>query len=557
MFKLQSKVFSIAVLAFSQTVNAQLPPGSGGQIQQIPPAPVPQRSIPEIRVDPAQAPAVPGQDQTSIRVNSLRVTGQTRYSENELIALTGFNAGTQLTLGALRAMALKITEHYRRNGYFVAQAYLPAQDIKDGAVTIAVLEGTYGNIRLRNEARLSNALPEGLMSGLNSGDPIAIAPLENRLLLLSDIPGVNVRSTLVPGASVGASDLIVDVTPGKFVTGSVEADNAGNRYTGVNRVGATVHLNNPTGSGDVLGLRVLTTGSGLKYGRAFYQTQFGKLTAGVAYTDLEYQLGEEFAALRAHGEAQIVSFYGSYPLIRSRNTNLYALLNYDSKLFQDRVDSTSTVTDRLARVVMGSLVGNHRDSFGGGGVNTYGLTLSSGDIDIRTPAALAADAATARSNGHFGKVSYQAARLQSVTEKISVYAAISGQFASKNLDISEKMGLGGAYGVRAYPTGEAYADEGYLVNLEARYLLPKFSQNMPGQMHLVGFADTGSVTINKNPWTAGTNSRTLSGAGIGVTWIDYNNFSVRAYWAHKLGSAVATSAPDKKDRFWIQLVKYF
>ena len=115
------------------------------------------------------------------------------------------------------------------------------------------------------------------------------------------------------------------------------------------------------------------------------------------------------------------------------------------------------------------------------------------------------------------------------------------------------------YGVRAYPVGEGYGDEGYIATLEARLLLPKFWERMPGQMHLIGFADTGTVTVNKNPWpgAAVPNHRTLSGAGIGLTWEDYNNFVVNTYWAHKLGNEVATSAPDKNGRFWIQVVKFF
>jgi hemolysin activation/secretion protein len=96
-----------------------------------------------------------------------------------------------------------------------------------------------------------------------------------------------------------------------------------------------------------------------------------------------------------------------------------------------------------------------------------------------------------------------------------------------------------------------------VVNLEARLLLPNFSQRVPGQMHLVGFVDSGSGTLNRYPWTNGQNHRTLSGAGVGVTWEDYNNFAIRAYYAHKLGNAVATSAPDSSGRFWIQAVKYF
>jgi len=119
------------------------------------------------------------------------------------------------------------------------------------------------------------------------------------------------------------------------------------------------------------------------------------------------------------------------------------------------------------------------------------------------------------------------------------------------------MGLGGPYAVRAYPVGEAYADEGYVVNLEARLRLPKFSERLPGQFHLIGFVDTGRVKINESPWTSGENHRTLSAAGLGVTWVDYNNFSLSAYWAHKLGNAAATSAPDKNGRLWLQAVKYF
>ena len=87
--------------------------------------------------------------------------------------------------------------------------------------------------------------------------------------------------------------------------------------------------------------------------------------------------------------------------------------------------------------------------------------------------------------------------------------------------------------------------------------LPKFAPSLPGQMQLVAFVDTGSVTIDKNPWAPGGNHRRLSGGGIGINWADPGNFLVRAYYARKFGHAVATSAPDKSGRFWVQMVKYF
>ena len=553
----RKKLLQFALLALSQSVLAQQMPNAGSQMQQIPPAPVPGKPVPKIEIERDAAPAHAAVDTVKILVKRLNISGAQAYSETELLGVTGFIQETELTLTDLRGMASRIANYYRRNGYFVAQAYLPAQDIKAGVVSIAVIEGRYGKVTLNNQSNLSDGLANDYLGGLNEGDLIETVPLENRLLLLSDLPGVNVKSTLVPGASVGTSDLIVDLTPGKTVSGEVDFDNAGNRYTGEYRLGATVNLNNLAGQGDVASLRAMTTGSGLNYARASYQMQFGKATAGVAYSALQYKLGKEFESLDAHGTAEIASIFASYPLLRSRNNNLNVGLVYEDKTFKDEVDSTSSVTDKKAQVLSASLYGDHRDQLGGGGVTGYGLTWSTGNIDIQTSAARINDAATAKTNGHFDKLGFRAHRLQRVTDTISLYAGINGQFASKNLDTSEKMELGGMYAVRAYPEGEAYADEGYVLNLEARYLLPKFSETMPGQMHLIGFVDTGSVKTHKDPWAAGDNRRTLSGAGVGLTWSETNNFMARAYYAFKLGNEEATSAPDKSGRFWIQLVKFF
>jgi len=555
---LQKKFMACALLTLSQGVfAAQLPPGGGSQIQQIPASPTLKKVEPEIRVEQGQVPAVSASDNVRIKVDSLHLTGQRLFSEAELLKLTGFTPGKERSLGELQTMAAQIADFYHQKGYFVAQAYLPAQEIKGGAVTIAIMEGQYGAVTLRNQTNLSDRLANGALDDLHGGDVISSAPLESDLLQLSDTPGVDVRSTLVPGASVGAADLIVDVTPGQRVTGSVDADNGGNRYTGEYRLGGTLNINNLAGQGDVATLRALSSFDGLDYARAAYQMQFGKATAGVAYSRLDYKLGREFSDLRANGTADIASIYGSYPLLRSRRSNLYAQLGFDYKTFEDRIDLVSTHVDRKVEVLMATLRGDHRDDFGGGGLTAGSLTWSTGNLDIETPEARSADGLTARSNGHYDKLGFSAMRLQRITDAFSLYGAVNGQVASKNLDISEKMYLGGIDGVRAYPQGEAFGDEGYLATAEARYLLPQFSEQQLGQLQLVSFVDTGTVTLNENRWDGSDRTRTLSGAGVGVNWFDFNNFSVKTYYAQKLGGEKATSAPDSNGRFWVQMVKYF
>ncbi len=341
------------------------------------------------------------------------------------------------------------------------------------------------------------------------------------------------------------------------MTGSIEADNAGNRYTGPYRLGGSLYLNNPTGRGDLVSLRVLASNLGLLYGRAAYQTLLGNAAVGAAYARVNYKLGREFESLDARGSADIFSLFGSYPLVRSRNTNLYGLAAIEARYLEDEFGATSTIINRDIRAATVGFRGDHRDSFGGGGSSVFALGATIGDLNIETPEALAADVASSRRNGTYGKLQFSAARLQQVAGPLSLYGAVRGQLASKNLDSSEQMALGGAYAVRAYPEGEAYGDEGYVANLEARLLLPDFSDAMPGRVQLVGFVDVGAVTLAKDPWFPGPNSAHRSGYGAGIIWSNPGDFLVTASYARKLGNQEATSAPDRSGRFWVQFVKLF
>ncbi len=270
---LKRNLWPLALLAFSQSVLAIEPPNAGTQLQQIPPSPMPQKLPPEVSLVPSQPAVAPETDEIKVSVQRIQISGMQAYAEADLLKQIPFNPNSQLSLAELRAMAAKIATYYHNNGYFVAQAYLPAQEINNGVVKIAVIEGQYGKVIVRNPTNLSNRLVENQLEGINSGDAITSVPLEHRLLLLSDLAGVKINSTLAPGATVGTSDLIVDVAPAARVNGSIDADNAGNRYTGENRIGATINVNNLAGRGDVASLRLLTSAEGLNYARAAYQLQ--------------------------------------------------------------------------------------------------------------------------------------------------------------------------------------------------------------------------------------------------------------------------------------------
>jgi hemolysin activation/secretion protein len=554
MFKL--KIIPLALLIIGNQAIAQQVPVTNGQMQQIPTVPKLQAIQPKLAINKQTAPAMANAEQIKIVVKTLSIKGARAYSEAELIAVTGFQVGTELNLNQLQEMAARISRFYHQHGYFAAQAYLPAQDIRDGNLSFMVMEGHYGKINLRNQSNVSDSLLQSYVENLREKDVITAPDLEHSLLLLSDLPGIKINSVLAPGSNLGESNLAINVEQGPRLSGSVDVDNAGNRYTGEYRYGLTLNLNEPLGMGDIASLRALTSGDGLRYARASYQMQLGKLKAGVAYSALEYELGEEFESLGAHGSTKVSSVFLGYPLIRSRDTNLYGQLGFDAKVFKGYVDAVGSVADKKSKQFVASLYGDFRGTMGAGTQTNYSLSLTAGEIDLQSPVLRSFDAITAKQNGHFNKLNFSVTRLQNLSDSLGLYGSLSGQFASKNLDVSEKMELGGMYAVRAYPEGEAFADQGVLANLELRWQ-PPFQVTNSSQLQLSAFVDAGRVDINKNPWTQANNHRSLSGAGLGVSWSDYNNFVVKAYYAKKLGNEQATSAPDKSGRFWIQAVKYF
>jgi hemolysin activation/secretion protein len=558
----------------SAAIGQTTPPPDAGLLMTTPAAPpaTPPKS-PTLDVQQPVRPPLVAPGGATVKVVSFKITGNTVFSDGLLQALLSDYVGKQLDMAGLDQAAAQISQYYRRHGYFVARAYLPAQEIASGKLEIAVLEGRLGAVTLeaKGDKRLKPAVAQELVTGaapLNA--PVNEQNLERGLMLVSDLPGIEVKSTLVPGATPGTSDLVLETTEGPMGTGSVDIDNFGNKYTGEFRVGATLNLNDLSGYGDQLVVRGMTSGSGMNYGRLAYSLPVGNLgtKVGLSYTRMNYELGESFASLLASGSSNVTSLFAVHPIMRSRNTNLYVTGSLDHKRMADEQLAVNVTDAKTVNVLVLGLAGDLRDGVGGGGINTGSLTLTAGDLDLSGNANSNAfsDASTAQTKGGYSKFNFSLARLQRVDDSWSVYASLSGQGASKNLDTSEKFILGGL-GVRAYPMGEAAADSGLLLNLEARYDIPNFEY---GNLQLVGFIDTGSVRLHRSPWTGWSigsvvpNTYSLSGMGVGVNLYRGSDFAIRSSLAWKLGSNPGADAlgrdvdgSDKGVRFWLQASKQF
>ncbi|MDF3839687.1 ShlB/FhaC/HecB family hemolysin secretion/activation protein [Cupriavidus basilensis] len=548
-----SLLFSLAVSA----APASVPPNAGQVMRDVestrPSLPEPVELELELPGTRDRATAEEAEQGPRVRVNGFHIGGNLLFDSPRLLALLDDLRGRELSLAELNDAAGRIGAFYQAQGYALARAYLPRQEVEDGQVRIEVLEGRYGQIRLQNGSRTLDGVLRQPLARLESGAAVQGAELERSLLLLSDIPGVEAKGTLRPGQQAGTTDLLVETSAGPLVSGSVEADNYGDYTTGEYRLSGSLGLNSPLRLGDQLNLRLLGSDRHQRYYRAAYQLPVGPWSTriGLARSEMRYRLGRDFSELDAHGRATIDSLFLAQPLLRGRSVNISALVQYENKTLRDNIG----LFDFRGRKDIGlwtvGISGNSQDRLFGGGQNGFSLTYGHGRLRIGDPIDRYVDSRTAGKAGSFDKLNLSAMRLQQVSQRVQFFARLSAQWASGNLDSAEKIGLGGPYGVRAYPMGTARGsgDEGWQASVELRYSLA------PG-WQLSSFIDRGAVKFNKRPWTRERNHNHMAGTGVGATWYGSDHqVSLTAAWP--LGKGEDNIKPERTPRLWLQATRSF
>ena len=517
-----------------------------------PATPAPPR--PEIDAPAAEIPPVaPGGP--TVQVTGFEFSGNTVISnstlQTELFSYVGRNAD----FAALTEAAARITRLYRARGYLVARAVLPPQAPADGRVRITISEGLLGEVKVERARglRLTQEAIDNFLRGLDRGAPIREDQLERSLLLLAEVDGARVRAALTPGSAPGTADLVVRVTEGPVADARAELDNYGSRVTGPWRTTARLGLHDYFGHGENFELRATSTFEGLNATSLAASAPFmgSGVRLGAYLTRVEYRIGRDLAQLAANGNATIGGAYLSYALLKGRNASISARAGLESRRFMDRIEQTGMVTSKKSEYASLGLSGEWNDVLLGGARNTWSLRAGHGVLRRYSETDAAFDAITANTAGKFSKSEFSYAREQRLVAGFSLYGAVSGQRASRNLDSTEKFYLGGPFGVRAYPQGEAAGDEGTLGTLELRRAFAG-----PGGSRLQGmlFVDSGQARLNKNPWDPAqtANYRNLRGSGVGLTWTMNRaaSLSVGLAWRH---GGAPTVEMDRAPRMWMQL----
>ena len=376
--------------AYAQVPTAQTGSASPGRVQEQTPRPdFSDRAVmPAVEVDRPQAQAAPaGSENIQFTLNNLRLDGVTAYKESELRGVYAESVGQTISLADLYGIAAALTNKYRNDGYILTQVIVPPQTIEGGNVRLQVVEGyLYSvNVALEEgapaETEAAMNLIRGYASRIPAGYALNIADLERYLLFINDLPGVSARGVLAPNAAnVGAADLniLVQRDPFEAVVG---IDNYGTKYLGAIQFSGAAALNSMLGNNERLTAQaVLAPDPGqpmeLAYFAAGYSQPIGtrglRLDFDASYTATEpgYTLDE----FDVKGNARFLGIELNYPVIRSRNTNLYTMFSFDMRDVDTRNNIEDTRTDNIRALRTGMRL-EKLDRVFGAGLNVLDLEL--------------------------------------------------------------------------------------------------------------------------------------------------------------------------------------
>lgn len=518
---------------------------------QAPPAPTAPTA-------PADAP--PAQDAPFV-MREIRLPKTQAVPEDEVFNVVARHLRRAVGPAEMTTIAADIRRLYDSRGLGLVSIGVAVQDQSSGALEIIIIEPRIAQVQVEAGAQppISEARARQVLHNfdLKPGASLNLNRLDRAMFTLNDWPGVTARATLSPTGDEGAYNLVLAVEAGRKFDASIDYDNHGSASSGRHRLGGLLRWNNPLGVGDNLDIRALVSNAQrVTVGRLAYELPLGATPwrAGAGVSRVSYELGEAFAALGAVGSADVVDVSLSYPLLRAREHNLAGRVALESKRLEDRFDAVVPALRSNKRIddLQLGLSFEARDALFGGGYTGGSLGLQAGRLRIVTADVRAFDAALGdrATQGQFSKVNAQVTRLQAITRTLSGFVGIAGQWASKNLDNAEKLTLGGAKGVRAYPGGEAPSDQGLIVNAELRWWIdPAWSA--------FGFYDWGHGTLQKRPAPGVDNTRILRGVGLGVQFSKAELLSFKASLGWRGNEPVLSESGDDRARLLIQAQKPF
>ena len=495
---------------------------------------------PRFTLPPVQQPPAAEQrlsSQQTIFIKTIKLNGNTVFSDDQLQPIINAYQGREITQNALQALRKALTMHYVNAGYINSGALIADQQIKDGVLVVDIVEGHLTEIKVNGTAWLrSRYVKNRLWIGNHS--TLNINQLQQRLVLLQQDRLIDrLNAEMLPGLKRGEGVLNIEVVESRPYELGVSFNNQ--RSTSIGELRGEIYgsMYNLSGFGDALSLRYGTT-DGLKDGSLSYSVP---LTAYDTRLSFHYNRSDSTVVENPFDQADIDSetdSFGltlSHPFYRSLNSQLTTSITIERRhsetfLFGDPFSFTAGTDNGKSNLTVIRFV-NHWLTRNQKQVIALRSSLNFG-VDLLGATKNPGNEADGLFFSWLGQLQYIRRLWESNTQLI-----LRGniQLSPDRLLPLEKFAVGGMSSVRGYRENLLVRDNGASTSLELR--IPVFRLTIPylsktrqdGMIQLAPFVDFGWSEDTNSPSTRFT---TISSAGIGIRWDPHRKIHSELYWGY-------------------------
>ena len=555
----------------------QFPPPKPKPVQadreSVAPAAPEQKATPAVPASNAAAPSTPAPPSTpaaeaparGINIIGFKFSGNHAISSDDLSKALAPLLGLKSEMADFDQIAEAVTRVYKERG-LLARGELPKQELSNGWLRINVTEAKFAGTVVNDPQGLlpaSNLIVKIIDTQQARGQTVKLGAIDAASAQLAELPGIQSQISLQAGEAAGETVALVQLSKGKQTEVQVSLDNNGARSVGAFRQIVWLNFNNPRKVADKFSVNILNS-EGAQFGRLNYVVPVGvtgwRLGGNASF--MHYKLVQDFASLNAQGPSASVGLALNGPLWQTGQRKLHFNWALDNKHYRN--DAADEMVSRYqSQTSTWGLEYANADPSGAwqyrSGVD---WTVGYLDLSASTSSHISRDSETTQTSGYFQRLRLNHFQRVALGQASSFNAQLQAQFANQNLDGSEKFYLGGAQGVRAYPSNEAGGSQALLASLELQHQLPLGDNRLT----LAGFYDWGEAMMNKDnnyPNAASLNRYALQGAGL---WLGssintgHGQADIKLTWARRIGSnpGANTAGLDQDgslslDRYWLNM----
>jgi hemolysin activation/secretion protein len=493
----------------------------------------------------------PVEGEQSVQVKNFLFNGNKLLSDQELQSVVAKWKDKTLTFDELQNVITDIQEYYSSKNR-IGKALLPEQEIKNGIVSIKIVEGVLGEVVVENTSpnpRMSIETIKKYFKGEKDSAFIDTKDLQRKIFILNDLAGITAIGTYEQGKKEGESNFKVTVEDTPFFKGELAAANYGSKSTGSNQAIGNVSFNNINGIGDLFTVNgIKSSGSNYVQGSYAIPIEYEGLKLAMNASKLDYKTLSSFSSTnQSEGNAKTYGANLTYPIHRTDRASLNAKVGFEVKDYLNTNSLTAAIIsdykiNNLIAGLSGFLYNSDRSSI------SYNTNLTFGRLKINDATQDTSDSTAARTKGSFEKLAFNISRNQSLPELFNTnwLVSVDGQTANKNLNSSEQLSLGGPYGVRAYPTGQGSGSQGAIIKTELQYPYNKEFTFGP-------FVDVGFIKQYINTYTdwqgqtRAKNDYSLAATGVSAKY-KYNELNIDGALAYRIGdNPLRNSSGEQKN----------